>query len=147
MILEIEDFVNGNVDTGFIPSHQAELSEPPPPREVAVCCNYPVHAMEACVCLAIGPSCRCFQPAPVSTLVNYSGSGQLWPLKRRPTLPMPRYMQRLPFKCPSACDSGSSLRQVQPNDGICCPMQGSNIVEKAAKRAHKRSKKVLALAG
>ena len=34
MILEIEDFVNGNVDTGFIPSHQAELSEPPPPREV-----------------------------------------------------------------------------------------------------------------
>jgi acetyl/propionyl-CoA carboxylase alpha subunit len=33
MILEIEDFVNGNVDTGFIPSHQAELSEPPPPRE------------------------------------------------------------------------------------------------------------------
>lgn len=34
MILEIDDFVNGNVDTGFIPSHQAELSEPPPPREV-----------------------------------------------------------------------------------------------------------------
>ncbi len=37
MILQIEDFVNGNVDTGFIPKHQAELSEPPPPREVGLC--------------------------------------------------------------------------------------------------------------
>ena len=36
MILQIEDFVNGNVDTGFIPKHQAELSEPPPPREVSL---------------------------------------------------------------------------------------------------------------
>ncbi|CAL8466877.1 g6413 [Coccomyxa elongata] len=33
MILQIDDFVNGIVDTGFIPKHQAELSEPPPPRE------------------------------------------------------------------------------------------------------------------
>ena len=35
MILQIDDFVNGIVDTGFIPKHQAELSEPPPPREVS----------------------------------------------------------------------------------------------------------------
>lgn len=34
LILEIEDFINGDVDTGFIPKHQADLSEPPPPREV-----------------------------------------------------------------------------------------------------------------
>ncbi|CAL5225674.1 g8537 [Coccomyxa viridis] len=32
MILEIEDFVNGNVDTGFIPKHADQLTDPPPPK-------------------------------------------------------------------------------------------------------------------
>ena len=32
MILEIEDFVNGIVDTGFIPKHASELSDPPAPK-------------------------------------------------------------------------------------------------------------------
>jgi len=32
MILEIDDFVNGNVDTGFIPKHADQLSDPPPPK-------------------------------------------------------------------------------------------------------------------
>ncbi|KAL3140043.1 Chromatin assembly factor 1 subunit, variant 2 [Trebouxia sp. C0009 RCD-2024] len=30
MILDLEDFQKGNVDTGFIPSHAEELKEPPP---------------------------------------------------------------------------------------------------------------------
>ncbi|CAK0733741.1 hypothetical protein CVIRNUC_000325 [Coccomyxa viridis] len=32
MILEIDDFVNGIVDTGFIPKHASELSHPPAPK-------------------------------------------------------------------------------------------------------------------
>lgn len=32
MILDIEDFQNGIVDTGFITKHQYELDQPPPPR-------------------------------------------------------------------------------------------------------------------
>ena len=32
MILEIDDFVNGNVDTGFIPKHADQLTDPPPPK-------------------------------------------------------------------------------------------------------------------
>ena len=36
MILDIEDFQKGNVDTGFIPSHAEELKEPPPSPK-AVC--------------------------------------------------------------------------------------------------------------
>ena len=40
MILEIEDFVNGNVDTGFIPKHADQLTEPPPPK-TSVCTLYP----------------------------------------------------------------------------------------------------------
>lgn len=29
LLLESEDFIDGNVDTGFIPNHQDELSTPP----------------------------------------------------------------------------------------------------------------------
>ena len=37
MILDLEDFQKGNVDTGFIPSHAEELKEPPPsPKAVGV---------------------------------------------------------------------------------------------------------------
>ncbi|KAK9810458.1 hypothetical protein WJX72_010998 [[Myrmecia] bisecta] len=36
MILEVEDFKNGNVDTGFIPSHQEELSTPPPAKSSGI---------------------------------------------------------------------------------------------------------------
>lgn len=36
MILDLEDFQKGNVDTGFIPSHAEELKEPPPSPK-AVC--------------------------------------------------------------------------------------------------------------
>ena len=32
MILEIEDFVHGNVDTGLIPKHADQLTDPPPPK-------------------------------------------------------------------------------------------------------------------
>ena len=41
MILDLEDFQKGNVDTGFIPSHAEELKEPPPsPKAVSriLCC-------------------------------------------------------------------------------------------------------------
>ena len=43
MILDLEDFQKGNVDTGFIPSHAEELKEPPPsPKAVGVVpCCYP----------------------------------------------------------------------------------------------------------
>ena len=43
MILEIEDFVNGNVDTGFIPKHADQLTDPPPPKTSvsANACRYP----------------------------------------------------------------------------------------------------------
>ena len=35
MILDLEDFQKGNVDTGFIPKHADELKEPPPsPKSV-----------------------------------------------------------------------------------------------------------------
>ena len=34
MILDLEDFQKGNVDTGFIPSHAEELKEPPPSPKV-----------------------------------------------------------------------------------------------------------------
>jgi acetyl/propionyl-CoA carboxylase alpha subunit len=36
MILDIEDFKNGIVDTGFIPKHQDELATPPAASKVAV---------------------------------------------------------------------------------------------------------------
>ena len=37
LILDIPDFRRGEVDTGFIPSHQEELSTPPETKEV---CTY-----------------------------------------------------------------------------------------------------------
>lgn len=40
MILEIDDFVNGIVDTGFIPKHADQLTDPPPPK-TSVCTLYP----------------------------------------------------------------------------------------------------------
>lgn len=36
LILDIPDFRRGEVDTGFIPSHQSELSTPPETKEVCV---------------------------------------------------------------------------------------------------------------
>ena len=52
MILEIEDFVNGNVDTGFIPKHADQLTDPPPPKtsvsaDASCACN------ARCVCIAL----------------------------------------------------------------------------------------------
>lgn len=34
LILDVADFQSGDVDTGFIPKHADELSQPPPAREV-----------------------------------------------------------------------------------------------------------------
>ena len=34
MLLDLDDFKAGNVDTGFIPNHADELREPPPPKPV-----------------------------------------------------------------------------------------------------------------
>ena len=34
LILDVADFKAGDVDTGFIPKHASELSQPPPVREV-----------------------------------------------------------------------------------------------------------------
>ncbi|GAU11807.1 hypothetical protein TSUD_75580 [Trifolium subterraneum] len=36
LILDIEDFKNGKVDTAFIPKHEEELAVPPPPKMVLV---------------------------------------------------------------------------------------------------------------
>ena len=54
MILEIEDFVNGNVDTGFIPKHADQLTDPPPPKTSVSATAF--HALAAC-CIA-GTSCQ-----------------------------------------------------------------------------------------
>ena len=34
MLLDLQDFKDGNVDTGFIPNHADELKEPPPAKPV-----------------------------------------------------------------------------------------------------------------
>ena len=57
MILDIEDFQNGNVDTGFIPKHQDDLDPPPPPRPVS---HIILHSVPAPF-LLIHPHCPTMQ--------------------------------------------------------------------------------------
>lgn len=47
MILDIEDFQNGIVDTGFITKHQYELDQPPPPRPVSARTRLGVRSLPA----------------------------------------------------------------------------------------------------
>ena len=64
MILDLEDFQKGNVDTGFIPSHAEELKEPPPsPKAVGMIpCGWP-----SAVCRSVVLSASSFSVmSPVS---------------------------------------------------------------------------------
>ena len=57
MLLDLEDFKAGNVDTGFIPNHADELKEPPPTKPVRI-----VSLVMICHCLRLVPCivpCQC----------------------------------------------------------------------------------------
>lgn len=74
MILDLEDFQKGNVDTGFIPSHAEELKEPPPsPKAVGVIpCCYPSCSFSKCGYFRKHPQCN------VSCLQYLQSCMSLW---------------------------------------------------------------------
>ena len=71
MILDIDDFQKGIVDTGFIPSHAEELKEPPPsPKQVGflllvfVPCLYLCHDWRAVHAVHEAHTCMCYLAVP-----------------------------------------------------------------------------------
>ena len=50
MILDIENFQKGIVDTGFIPKHAEELKEPPPSPKTVSILHGLNHVLETCHC-------------------------------------------------------------------------------------------------
>ncbi len=60
MILDIENFQKGIVDTGFIPKHAEELKEPPPSPKTVSILHGMTDVLETC-------HCTCPEPAGVRT--------------------------------------------------------------------------------
>jgi len=60
MILDIENFQKGIVDTGFIPKHAEELKEPPPSPKTVSILHGMTDVLETC-------HCTCPEPAGVTT--------------------------------------------------------------------------------
>ena len=71
MILEIEDFVNGNVDTGFIPKHADQLTDPPPPKtSVSANACYTPSAVRVSIDIILATEFPWYRPYDSSTLVQ-----------------------------------------------------------------------------